>query len=348
MGAARGAAIGVMLAVAVSSTTVFGDNQRTIVMEEFKVPATDPGIALYVRNKHPADISRVTPEQTVLFVHGATFPAEAAFDLAPDGPSWMDFVAGHGFDAYLVDVRGYGRSTRPPEMDVPADRNPPIADTETAVRDVSAAVNFILARRGVPRLALIGWSWGTSIMASFTAQHASKVERLILYAPGWIRQASEHTQPGAALGAYRAVTQETALKRWLAGVPEEKKGELIPAGWFDQWAEATFATDAVGSKANPPVLRAPNGVVQDFRNYWAQGKPIYDPARITVPVLLVRAEWDQESLAEMVQALFPLLVNAPYKRSVTIGEGTHFVLWEKNRGQLFEEVQLFLEEPHSR
>jgi len=50
----------------------------------------------------------------------------------------------------------------------------------------------------------------------------------------------------------------------------------------------------------------------------------------------------------MVQALFPLLVNAPYKRSVTIGEGTHFVLWEKNRGQLFEEVQLFLEEPHSR
>jgi hypothetical protein len=47
MGAARGAAIGVMLAVAVSSTTVFGDNQRTIVMEEFNVPATDPGIALY-------------------------------------------------------------------------------------------------------------------------------------------------------------------------------------------------------------------------------------------------------------------------------------------------------------
>ena len=108
MGAARGAAIGVMLAVAVSSTTVFGDNQRTIVMEEFNVPATDPGIALYVRNKHPADISRVTPEQTVLFVHGATFPAEAAFDLAPDGPSWMDFVAGHGFDAYLVDVRATG------------------------------------------------------------------------------------------------------------------------------------------------------------------------------------------------------------------------------------------------
>ena len=50
----------------------------------------------------------------------------------------------------------------------------------------------------------------------------------------------------------------------------------------------------------------------------------------------------------MIQSLFPLLVNAPYRRSVTIGEATHFVLWEKNRGQLFDEVQLFLEGPNSR
>jgi len=49
----------------------------------------------------------------------------------------------------------------------------------------------------------------------------------------------------------------------------------------------------------------------------------------------------------MAQTLFTLLVNAPYKRSVTIGEGTHFVFWEKSRRQLFDEVQLFLEEPSS-
>src|SRR5260370_25754355 len=102
----------------------------------------------------------------------------------------MDFMARRGFDVYLVDVRGYGRSTRPPEMDEPADRNPPIVGTEIAVRDVSAAVDFILSRRDVPRLALIGWSWGTAIMASFTAQHASKVGRLLLSSPGWLPQAS--------------------------------------------------------------------------------------------------------------------------------------------------------------
>ena len=30
-----------------------------------------------------------------------------------NGMSWMDYIARHGYDVYLVDVRGYGRSTRP-------------------------------------------------------------------------------------------------------------------------------------------------------------------------------------------------------------------------------------------
>ncbi len=47
----------------------------------------------------------------------------------------------------------------------------------------------------------------------------------------------------------------------------------------------------------------------------------------------------------MAQTLFPLLVNAPMKRLVILGEGTHTILMEKNRMQLFEAVQHFLEEP---
>jgi pimeloyl-ACP methyl ester carboxylesterase len=153
---------------------------------------------------------------------------------------------------------------------------------------------------------------------------------------------------GALHVAYRTLTPEDALKHWLTGVPDNKKEELIPPGWFDHWTEATFATDPVGYRASPRVLRAPNGVVQDGRNYWSAGKPMYDPSQNTVPVLLIRADWDQDTPTYMAQTLFPLLVNAPYKRSVTIGEGTHFVFWEKSRRQLFDEVQLFLEEPGSR
>ena len=107
---------------------------------------------------------------------------------------------------------------------------------------------------------------------------------------------------------------------------------------------ATFASDPVGAKGNPRFVRAPNGVIQDTREYWSAGKALYDPADLRVPTMLVLAEWDADTPRYMAQALFPKLVHADPKRLVIIGEGTHSVLMEKNRMQLFREVQLFLDE----
>jgi alpha-beta hydrolase superfamily lysophospholipase len=63
-----------------------------------------------------------------------------------------------------------------------------------------------------------------------------------------------------------------------------------------------------------------------------------------VPVLLVHGEWDADTPAYMSQALFARLTGAPLKRYVVIGEGTHSIMMERNRMQLFREVQLFLDE----
>jgi len=123
-----------------------------IVTEQFMIDSGDPGIKLYVRNKRPEDLLQFTSEKTLLFVHGATEPAEATFDLPLEGMSWMDYIAQRGWDVYLVDVRGYGRSTRPPEMDQPADSNAPIVTTDVAVKDVGSAIDFIFQRRGISRL----------------------------------------------------------------------------------------------------------------------------------------------------------------------------------------------------
>ena len=315
-----------------------------LVMEEFMVPAGDPGISLYVRNKHPQGLTQFPAKKMLLFVHGATYPAETAFDLELNGLSWMDYIARHGYDVYLVDLRGYGKSTRPPEMDRPAADNEPIVRTETAIRDVGAAVDFILKRRGVAKINLLGHSWGTTIMGWYTAQNNDKVNRLVLYAPQWIRTPPAPPGAGGKLGAYRTVTRDTAKARWLTGVPADKQADLIPPGWFEAWADATFATDPVGATQTPPVLRAPNGVVQDGREFWAAGKAQYDPAGIRVPTFLVHAEWDADLPSYMLHAYFAQLKNAPYRRYVEIGEGTHWIYAEKNRMQLFQAVQQFLDE----
>ena len=313
--------------------------------EEFMVPSGDPGIELYVRNKHPAGISQFPASKVLLYVHGATYPAETAFDLQLNGMSWMDYMAQRGYDVYLVDVRGYGRSTRPPEMAKPAMDNAPLVRTATAVKDVGAAVDFILKRRAINKINLLGWSWGTSTMGWYTAQNNDKVNKLVLYAPQWLRNSGASlTDSGNALGAYRTVSMDAAKSRWLSGVPDDKKAALIPPGWFEAWSTATIATDPVGSKMEKPILRAPNGVVQDGREFWAAGKPLYDPGQIRVPTFLAHAEWDADLPSYMMHAYFAKLTNAPYKRYVEIGEGTHTIIMEKNRLQLFDAVQQFLDE----
>jgi pimeloyl-ACP methyl ester carboxylesterase len=319
---------------------------RKIVSEEFMVTSSDPGIKLFVRNKHLEGESKFTEERILLFVHGATYPSETGFDIPLGGISWMDFMAQRGWDVYITDVRGYGRSTRPPEMDQPPDKNPPFAHTDAAIKDVSSVVEHLLKRRGVQKINLLGWSWGTTIMGAYTAKNNEKVRRLVLYAPLWLLKEPPPIGGQGPLGAYRTVTADSARQRGLRGITQDRQEEISPKAWFEKWWEANLATDPMGAKQEPPVLRAPNGIIEDLRKYWMSGKPYYEPSEIEVPTLVILAEWDQDTPLYMAQEVFQKLTKPKVKRMVVIGEGTHAVALEKNRLQLFRETALFLEEEH--
>src|SRR5665647_2690118 len=90
--------------------------------------------------------------------------------------------------------------------------------------------------------------------------------------------------------------------------------------------------------------RRSGGVVDDSMKYWAAGKALYDPGKITVPTLLLHAEWDADLLSYLAQGYFAQLKNTPYKRLIELSEGTHTVMMEKNRMQFFHELMGFLDE----
>lgn len=319
--------------------------EAEIVTEDFMLPSADPGIRIHVRNRRLAELSHYEPGNIVLFVHGATTPPEAGFDLKLDGISWMEWMAGQGNDVYFVSVRSYGRSTRPSAMDEPPLANPPLARLPEATKDVGTAVDFILERRRVQKISLLGHSWGTTIMAAYTANNNAKVHRLALFAPQWLRSSGRSpTDAGGELGAYRLITAAEVKQRREGGLAPGKQEELMPRHWFEAYMEAQFASDPQSGNHQPRAFRASNGVVQDGREYLNVGKPLYDPADIRVPVLIVIGELDADTPLYMAQTLFPLLVNAPIKRFVIIGEASHVLLTEKNRMQLFGEVGLYFME----
>lgn len=319
-------------------------SQPQLQRREARIALPGHGLSLYLRNKRPAALARPTAQRTVLFVHGATYPASVAFDLALDGRSWMDVIAARGFDVWLLDLPGYGRSDRPAEMDRPAKDSAPIVTTDVAIASVAAAVEHICAENGIETLNLIGWSWGTAIMGGYTQQNPARVEKLTLFAPLWtMSDAPALADTSSRLGAWRGVPRDEMKARWLRGVPADAIAALAPAAWMETFFDAAFASDPTGAAMTTPRLRAPNGVIADVMRFWTQGQPTWDPAAIRCPTLIVIGEWDADTPPAMAQAIFAKLVNARTKQLTLIGRATHTMALESNRDQLFAAVQSFLE-----
>lgn len=326
----------------------FEGQAKEIITKDYFIDSLDPGIQLHIREKFMGHVGNVPGEKIILFVHGATYSSIPGFDIPLPGYSWMDYLAQRGYIAYCLDIRGYGGSTRPPEMAQPPSANPPIVRAEEAVRDIAAAVEYIRKKNEVDKINLLGWSWGTVTTGMYTALNNEKVHKLILLAPVYsvkhpaAKRFEDSVNPGhpnLKIGAYRFTKAEDAIKRWLAGV---KGGDWIDPQVRETWGRLILESDPTSCQRTPPSLRSPNGVLVDIYYIFTE-RPIYDAAQIKVPVLILRGDADTESLDVDARGLFAKLTSARYKRYVLIGDGTHFIIAEKNRWQLFQETQLFLD-----
>ncbi|TIW14613.1 MAG: alpha/beta hydrolase, partial [Mesorhizobium sp.] len=80
------------------------------------------GERLFVREvRRPGAASEAN--SAVLLVHGARLPGVASFDLPVAGGSLAADLAADGHLVYVLDVRGYGASSRPAAMNRPPDKS---------------------------------------------------------------------------------------------------------------------------------------------------------------------------------------------------------------------------------
>ena len=315
---------------------------------DHKVASGRANLSVLLRNKASTQSSTEASTKggtPLLFVHGATYPSTVMFDYAIDGYSWMDWMAQAGFDVWCIDLLGYGGADRPPEMSQPPDENGPIVDTAEAVADVKRAIDFILRERDTHSVDLVGYSWGTAISAQIAGEEPARVRRLALCGALWLRSVASQIAMTGSLGAYRTVTAQATIKRWTIGLSESQKTAIAPAARFEAWSESAIASDPGSASHQPAHLRAPTGVVRDVQTRWQQGSPTYDPSLIQCPVSVVVGEWDQETTPEEGRSVFEKLSRSAQRRFTIIGGGTHSVLLENQRHQLYETVRGFLAAP---
>lgn len=330
-----------------------GSRPQSIRQHEHFIEGRDPGIRLHLREKCPAGTSSRAPRPALLMVHGQSLPSPVCFDFPLPGYSWMDYAAARGHDVFALTLRGYGLSTRPPEMGQEPALAPPAVRGRTALRDLDAAVRFIRERRGVERLSILGWAQGTMLAAAHAAAHLRQVERLVLYSPLYLNDPpaaspfEDPEQPGQLKpefrGAWRWVTEEGQQWNWSRLFPPGKdrlwrERRAVRAYWAEQ-----LRYDPGGTRRRPRGVRVPNGLMADHYER-TRGHSLFEPEGVKCPVLLIRGEHDLVSEDKEAQRLFRLLARTSGKRYVVIGDATHFVQFERRREDLFREVQNFLEE----
>jgi pimeloyl-ACP methyl ester carboxylesterase len=158
------------------------------------------GIKVYIWEKYAGDSKKpgapkFDARKIVMLAHGSATAGRESFDLQVPGKpdySLMDELARQGFDVFALDTRGFGRSTRPDAH----------MSTAQAKEDLKAAIDYVLKLRGVSKVNLLGWSWGTQYAGMYVMDYPETVAKYVSYAQMHINS-PDVTKRRARIDAFR-------------------------------------------------------------------------------------------------------------------------------------------------
>jgi len=225
--------------------------------------------------------------------------------------------------------------------------SPPVrADVAASdLRDAIAAVR----ERVDGDVHLVGTSWGTIVAGRLLASDdAPTVSSATMHAP--VYQPSADLVDSFDLGdpprAYRTVDRGEALSRWNSQIPAREPAMYRGGDSNEDPVFDAFWRTLVGSGQgiDDDTILAPNGTLLDLLDS-ATGEPVYDPAGIDVPTLVVRGSLDPTSTRTDALSLYDALEVPEDERSyVELAGGTHFIHLERRRHGLYDTVRGFQEQ----
>lgn len=284
--------------------------------------------------------------QVVLFIHGATISGKLSAGYPIDGYSWAKDVANTGRDAWVIDLPGYGHSDDYPEMgNADAETTTdPVGNAKSLVPVLNVAVDYILKRSGAQKLTIIATSRGAIPVGYFVNAHPEKIDKVVFNSP-IVRRDS--TNPDVIKGLFGSADRPT---KNFYEIPMDKRLLMIsddrPAGTDIQLEDGfikNWPQDSLSERGTAQgTIKVPGGFAQDIYDAWHG--VYWDPAKINVPVLITRGDYDHVlTTRNDTDWLYSNLTNASSKRFVLIDKGTHAMLFERKRFELYREVQVFLD-----
>jgi len=327
-----------------------------ILRRDFHVRTAD-GVRIAIREVRPrGDAARVP----MVLMHGTRIPGLSEFDLPVENGSLAADLAAAGHVCYIVDARGYGRSDRPAEMDLPPRPTRPLCRTIEITRDVDAAVDHLRRATGRGRVALLGWGVGATCVAMYAALHPEKVSHLVLYCMVYggtgdhptIRIGSQWDDPQRPgrfnqkkFGNYTFNGIELLEKHWDEQIPIADKTAWRDPAMVTALRNALLDGDPTSRTRTPPTYRSPNGMLEDLYIMGATGQKLFHASQIYCPVFIVNPEYDALCRDTDMEVFCEDLYHAPSVIHWRAANCTHYFVLdrpERGRNEFLARVDEFL------
>jgi len=280
-------------------------------------------VRLFLWRKAPA--TGAAPRGTVLFVHGSSMASQPTFDLhVPGRPdsSVMDWFAARGFDTWCMDNEGYGRS----------DKSRPINfDIANGADDLAAGSEYIQRTTGAKQFLVYGISSGALKAAVFAERHPERVARLALDAFVWTGEGSPTlAERRKKLPEFQAKNRRPIDRKFVHSIFERDHPGTADEATIEAFADAILALDD----------SVPTGTYVDM----CSKLPLVDPARITVPTLILRGQYDGIAGIDDLLAFFRRLPN-PDKQFTVMAGISHASFQQKNYLTVYHLLHAFFTQP---
>jgi non-heme chloroperoxidase len=261
-----------------------------------------------------------TPRGTILFIHGSSMASQPTFDLAVPGrpdSSVMEWFAARGFDTWCLDNEGYGRSdkTRPINFDI-----------ANGADDIAAAVQFI----GKDVL-LYGISSGALKAALYAQRHPQRVARLALDAFVWTGEGSPTlAERRKKLPEFRAKNRRPIDRAFVRSIFARDHPGTADQATVEAFADAILALDD----------SVPTGTYVDM----CSKLPLVDPAKLAMPTLILRGQYDGIAGVDDLIEFFKRLPN-PDKQFTVMAGISHASFQQKNYLTVYHLLHAFFTQP---
>ena len=281
------------------------------------------GIKLFLWRK--ASAAGTPARGTILFVHGSSMASQPTFDLhVPGRPhsSAMEWFAARGFDTWCMDNEGYGRS----------DKSRPVNfDIANGADDLAAGSEYVLRTSDTEKLLLYGISSGALKAAVFAQRHPERVARLALDAFVWTGEGSPTlAERKKKLPEFQSKTRRPIDRAFVRSIFARDHPGTADEATVEAFADAILALDD----------SVPTGTYVDMCSML----PLVDPAKITVPTLILRGQYDGIAGVDDLIEFFKRLPNADKQFAVMAGI-SHASFQQKNYLTVYHLLHAFFTQP---